>query len=344
MKKKAIDFLTTKPAFFLVAALLWLGLMCYLNSKDDGPNGFSWHDLLVEANGMFFDLLVFGIFLSIYEALKEKKEKIERLNEEIDDYRGWDEKEATYRIVGAIRRLKRERVSQIDLRKCYLVNAYLPNAILSNSDLSGANLTGADLSGANLTDANLIGANLAGANLSGANLTRAKMERAKLCKANFSNADLTDADLTNAVLSEFFTYETDPGPYDPDNYYSDDTEFEYFDFFRTSREVGAANLFKANLLRTKFLGANLNYVDFFQSNLSEANMSHAELINARLTEANLKGTNLTKADLTGAYLSDAIVNTNWMDKIVANHVKGSNEIIQQYSTEELDGNILLKKK
>lgn len=342
MKKKAIDFLTTKPGFFLGAALLWLGVMCLLNSMDVGPNGFSWHDLLVEANGMFFDLLVFGIFLSIYEASKEKKEKIERLNEEIDDYRGWDEKEATYRIVGAIRRLKREGVNQIDLKKCYLVNAYLPKAILSNSDLSGANLAGADLSGAYLTDANLIGANLVGANLSGANLTRARMKGAKLCKANFSNADLTEADLTNALLSEYVTYETDPDPYDSNDYY-DDVEIEYIDFFRKNSESGAANLLKAKLLRTKLLGANLNCVDFFNADLSESDLSNAELINARLAEANLKGANLTRADLTGAYLNDAIVKTNWMDKIVANQVKGSNEIIQQYSGEESDGYIVLKK-
>lgn len=57
--KKAIDFFTAHPArFFLVAALLWGGFMCFLDYRDDK---FDWHDLLVEANGMVFDLLIFGI-------------------------------------------------------------------------------------------------------------------------------------------------------------------------------------------------------------------------------------------------------------------------------------------
>jgi hypothetical protein len=71
---KIYNFLIAKPArFFFLAAILWGGLMCAFNSKD-GAN-FQWHDILVEANGMFFDLLVFGVLLSIYEALREKKEK-----------------------------------------------------------------------------------------------------------------------------------------------------------------------------------------------------------------------------------------------------------------------------
>jgi len=179
--KKALDYLTAKPArFFLLAALIWGGLMCYLNSKDVGENGFSWHDLLVEANGMVFDLLVFGILLSVYEALREKKEKIERLHEEIDDYRGWVEKEASFRIVGAIRRLNKLNVTIIGLSQCTLdeanlckanlSGAFLWRTSLSNALLIEVNLSKAFLREANLSNALLLGANLNGADLKGANV------------------------------------------------------------------------------------------------------------------------------------------------------------------------------
>ena len=108
--------------------------MCYLNSNDVGENGFSWHDLLVEANGVVFDLLVFGILLSVYESLRAKKANIDRFTEEIDDYRGWDEREASYRIAGLLRRLNKEKKYSIDLSNCYLVKAYLSNLNLSNSN------------------------------------------------------------------------------------------------------------------------------------------------------------------------------------------------------------------
>ena len=143
--------------FFLVAALLWGGLM-FLISIIRGK--FDLDGLLTEANGMVFDLLVFGILLSIYEKLREKRDKIERLHEEIDDYREWSEDEAMYRIVGAVKRLNKLGVSKIDLTFCFL---------------EGANLSCANLQGANLTAANLQGALFDGANLQGAYLLHANV-------------------------------------------------------------------------------------------------------------------------------------------------------------------------
>jgi hypothetical protein len=109
--KKAFNFLfvTTKAGFFLMAALLWSVVMYFVNNHYQ----ITWEEIFVEADGVVFDLIVFGVVLTIYEAyreikeknereLKEKNEKIERLHEDIDDYRGWDEKEAMYRIVGAV--------------------------------------------------------------------------------------------------------------------------------------------------------------------------------------------------------------------------------------------------
>lgn len=214
--KKALDYLTAKPArFFLLAALIWGVLMCYLNSIDVGENGFSWHDLLVEANGMVFDLLVFGVLLSIYEALREKKEEIKRLHEEIDDYRGWDEKEAKYRILGAIKRLDKLGVSKINLSSCFLSEANLQGANLQKAWLWGvdfqrailirANLEEAVLLVANLQETNLVDTNLQGTNLKqsysmGAKLWRADLRGANLADANFTAADFWEANLQGANL------------------------------------------------------------------------------------------------------------------------------------------------
>lgn len=203
---KIVDSLTAKPArFFLLAALLWFGLMCFLNSKDVGENGFSWHDILVEANGMVFDLLVFGILLSIYDALREKKGKVERLHEEIDDYRGWDEKEAMHRIVGAINRLNKLGEFQLQLNKCFLEGGQLVKANLKGANLAWANLKGANLREANLEGTNLEGTNFQGSNLSGANLKGANLAWADLQGAGLSKSDLTGANLTNIkVRTDWF--------------------------------------------------------------------------------------------------------------------------------------------
>ena len=202
--KKAIDFFTAHPArFFLLAAVLWGGFMCYLNSKDVGPNGFSWHDLLVEANGMVFDLLVFGILLSIYERLREKRDKIERLHEEIDDYRGWDEKEAMFRIVGAVKRLKKLGVTYINLSRCNF-----RGASLEGLNLEGTNLFGANLEGTNLIKANLKGADLTSANLKGANLWYADLEKTVFFGANLEGAGLLETNLGQAIFWNAYSKRT----------------------------------------------------------------------------------------------------------------------------------------
>ena len=249
---KIINYLAAKPArFFFTSAIIWFLLVCFFNSED-GSN-FEWHDILVEANGMTFDLLVFGILLSSYESLREKKDKVERLHEEIDDYRGWDEKEAMFRIVGAVRRLNRMGVSKIDLSGCYLVKANLFRIQLQGANLQGANFQEADLREVNLCHSNLNGANfqkadlqwidfqetdLQGANLQDANLTGANFQKADLRGVNFQGANLEGADFQGANL-----------------------EGEQIQLPQLGMiDFAGANLQGANLEGVNFLGANLHKV------------------------------------------------------------------------------------
>ncbi|MBK8195657.1 MAG: pentapeptide repeat-containing protein, partial [Lewinellaceae bacterium] len=108
---------------------------------------------LVEAHGLFYDLIIFGVLLSVYDALRGRRERITRYQDEIDNYRGWDEKEASYRIVGIIRRLNKDGISNINLSNCYLKGVNLSGLNLANSNCKGANLEGADLEGTDLTKA-----------------------------------------------------------------------------------------------------------------------------------------------------------------------------------------------
>jgi hypothetical protein len=195
---KIIDFLTKKPArFFLVSAILWFGLMCWLNSKDGSD--FAWHDILVEANGMTFDLLVFGVLLSVYESLRDKKDKIERLQEELDDYRYfWKGQEAALRTAGAIKRLSKLGVTEIDLSGCFLENVNLKEVNLSGAILKNVNFTGVYLGSVNFTGAKCI----MDVNFTKAKLTGANLEGADIGCANFSYADLSWAMLEGARVGK----------------------------------------------------------------------------------------------------------------------------------------------
>lgn len=156
-----------------------------------------WQNVRVEAHGMLFDLLILGVFISWLNSLGEKRRRIERYREEIVDYLGWQEAPATYRIVGNIKRLNRENVSDINLH-----NANLEKANLLQANLEKATLTNARLKAANFNEAILMNADLSAANLRGARLIGAKLNRARLILSDLSDAKLINANLAGANLTE----------------------------------------------------------------------------------------------------------------------------------------------
>ena len=179
-----------------------------------------YENILIEAHGMLFDLFVIGVFVywlnSIGEQKRQLDQRTERYQDEIEDYLGWDEPEATFRIVGNIKRLNRLGVSDIYLTHAYLRRANLVGANLVEANLVEANLSGAhlskaelletdlrraNLSGAELLETDLRRANLRGANLRGANLRGASLWGANLCGANLSKAELLETDLSGTDLS-----------------------------------------------------------------------------------------------------------------------------------------------
>jgi uncharacterized protein YjbI with pentapeptide repeats len=198
MKKLLIQFinLLTRSStlfFFMAATLAFFGLW-FVNIYLD-PKEFNWHDVIVESHGVFFDLIVFGFLISIYEALKKKTENIKRFQEEIEDFRGWHQPEVAYRIAGAIKRL-----NALNVRNINLTNCYLNNARLQDIKLKGAQLHSTLLEGAFLPNSDLREVDFTNAKLGNAQLQHAKLQRANFQGAQLEYTDLTSANLTNAIF------------------------------------------------------------------------------------------------------------------------------------------------
>lgn len=233
-----------------------------------------WENIVAEAHGVLFDLLIIGWFLLWLNKIAERRVRNNRYREEIEDYLGWRSPEATLRIVGNIRRLNRGGTKS-DFR---LTEAYLDGAKLGSANLAGSDLWGAHLDNASLREANLDGVNLAGATLEGADLERASLIEADLRGANLNESDLERAVLTHADL-------------------------------RGSSLVGAdlqyASFLETDLRRCKLVGANLRAANFSGSNLEGATLEGAHLRGSNLKGCRLLGIDLTGADLLGADLTGA---------------------------------------
>jgi len=232
--------------------------------------------ITVEAFGMLFDILILGFIFSIFYNLAERKINIERYLEEIDDLRGWDEKEAMYRNMGNIKRLARLGIEykKLDFHDCYLAGANLNGADLMGANFKGAILTRAKLRDTKFNNANLDNAILDNAELYNANLKKVNLESTSLNSANLSEANLEGAKLINAKLIKA-------------NLLGANLE---------NAKLIKANLKGANLENAKLKGTSLNF-----ANLSEANLLGANLENRELIGINFEGAILRKANLKGAY-------------------------------------------
>ncbi len=240
--------------------------------------GFA-ENIMAEAHGMIFDLLIIGWFMFWLNKMAERRQQSNRYREEIEDFLGWQSPEATHRIAGNIRRLNRTGITKgIRLTQAYLNAANLGGVQLEEAELWGAQmervnlnravLRRANMAGANLEEADLGGADLHKVDLRGSNLRRADLQYATLTEADLSGADLGGADLQHAHLK-------------------------------------GASLNRATLAQANLHGANLKGCDLQHINLEGANLWGSDLEGANLVGANLRGSSLFQIDLKHADLDGA---------------------------------------
>jgi hypothetical protein len=82
-----------------------------LEWRSRDPNGQVWPELA----GLTFDIFFVLIVFSLFEFRRQKWEANSRQREIIDDYKRWNGEEARVRLAGAIRRLSKNGVHDLDL-------------------------------------------------------------------------------------------------------------------------------------------------------------------------------------------------------------------------------------
>ena len=313
MKKLWNWILSSSIRIFFSLAIIATLLIIVLDSLD---GEFNFHDILVEAHGLVYDLIVFGVIIALYDTWRDKKEKariekaeqdqlIQRYQEELDDYRNWDALEAMHRVDGILRRLEKLvdwrtiDIKDLHLGGCelkYVVKAfeeeipfcslqgfkfdkqYLEENNLNIDFLKSAFLSMVNLESAKLSGANLESARLSGANLESARLSGANLESATLWYAHLESTDLREANLESANLM-----------------------YAHLE----SASLSEAHLESANLFGAHLESAYLREAHLESADLSGAHLESADLYGANLESANLSGAHLESVKLPGAHLESA---------------------------------------
>ena len=271
--------LTTSLVFVILATLV--ATFSIPLFKDDPVTYFK--SILIEAHSMLFDLAIIGILLLWLNKSGEKRIRIKRNQDEIDDIRFWKSEEASYKILANIKRLMRDDVNKLDLNNCYLKNinlnfANLKGSNLNYADLEFCSLIDVNLNHARLNQANFMNTNLNRANLSDSLLSGANLQKTKGIKTNFEKACLIKANLTDAFLIDgnFQHADLTGADFDNANLYMPD--------FRGAKGLLAEQLAKAKTITKPKLDDDL---------LNEINTLYPDLLKKE-TSGDLK-----KSDLPG---------------------------------------------
>lgn len=207
MSKKVNRNLTPKYLFYLISLILFLIFNQYLYSK----YRVEPVDLIVEYHGLLFDILFFGIGFTIYETYRVKKERIQQLTDELNDFRYWKSEVAKYRILGILKRLKLLKVKSIDLSYCYFddtffgENEYSELKILDEFNMSHTQMRKCRFNFVSFKKTNLFGSSFndsffQGADFSNANLRGAQFRNVEMAgKISFREADLTNAQFNGDI-------------------------------------------------------------------------------------------------------------------------------------------------
>lgn len=182
----------------------------------ESPNEF-FEQVLFSSYGMLFDIAVIGMLITWLTERREQKHLIQSYVNEIDDFRNWVSEEAMFRIVGNIKRLNKNNVTEINLIDCTLRNINLNYCDLSNSNLNSADISSSTMIGikmnhcrmnqaifenSNMNNGEFKKAYATGANFKNCYLIKSNFEGSYLIKSDFENAFLIDANMKNCFISD----------------------------------------------------------------------------------------------------------------------------------------------
>jgi uncharacterized protein YjbI with pentapeptide repeats len=311
MKIKSIKDYSILIYIIIGSATLWVFISL------DIKNGITFKELLSNLTASVVEVFLLGIFVAVFNNMRDRKSKETGYKDEIDAFRPWKEEEATYRICGLVRSLNNINARDIDLSFCYLPKGRLSNANLQGANLREANLRGACLNGANLMGANLHKADLEEADLKDANLLTANFKEASLRKAELQRVRLWGAELKGTNLQGANLQEAAL------------TEASLIGASLINANLISAHLMAAELQGADLMGANLQNAYLWGAELQGANFHGATLRRATLQEANLMGVDLSDADLEGAIIS---INQDQLEKL---NIQGIEYIKEKYCIVEI---------
>lgn len=164
-----------------------------------------FENVLVEAHGAVIDLFVVGVVLLWFEKRRAVADTIKLHMNALADLKFYRGPDASYRILGELKRLLELGVESFQLPETALNNVQVSNISLKDSNLRAANFSNTTLIGVVFENCDCDAAIFAGTRfrhvtLRNVRLRRVNFQDAKLNGCDLSSCEIQMADFTNADL------------------------------------------------------------------------------------------------------------------------------------------------
>jgi uncharacterized protein YjbI with pentapeptide repeats len=286
----------TEPAWpaLAVAVILALALLCLHPAFPRFAELAK--GIYIAAWGTFLDVVLVAVILVIFEAVRQRRERIERHLEEIEDYKKWDSEEARLRIAGNIRRLARLGKTDIDFSGLVLRNFSFTSQDIQS--LAGATFgAGLRFDRMSKNDTQLENVDFSLVNCRGVVFSRSFGTFAALGligkNLNFTSSNLAEARFDGARLS-WTDYKADEADWFIDEGQDDEGR-------RMTRQDYYPAFDGANLTGCSFRYAELDLADFRGAmNILKANFTGAKGLGSCFFDAEVRDKVLASATSTPA--------------------------------------------
>ncbi len=301
-------FIFSALIVLLIGAIIWTsGILTAENISD----------VAVEFHGMIFDVLLFGIVLTIYEVIAEKRKleeqrkaeeekkreqkkndrllSIKRYKEELDDYRGWYDNEAAFRVNGIIKRLQ-ERKAKMDNLHDLNLSRVAQSILLEYRIYTGIFIDDSkELLKVNFKDKFFNGCFILNSKLKDTNFINSSFSDCHLSKNNFSNSGFVSSSLTSNKLNEN-TFE--------------ECLFGDVDFSFSDLSISILNNVVIN--NCTFWEATLQDSDIIDSKITDSNLHNSNFSNAKLIRTNFNKCNMLDSKFNMAYIEGCSFNNAFL--------------------------------
>ena len=164
-----------------------------------------FENVLVEAHGTVLDLVVVGSLLFYFDQRRSRQNERKRLEETLSDLQTYQAPDASYRVLGTIRRLISLGIRSLHLSEMQLNNLRVADIMLTRSNCHAIVFNDSLLVNIRLEHCACDAAIFAGAKLehvefSHCSFKRAKFHGTRLDGVDFRTCEIQGADFTNASL------------------------------------------------------------------------------------------------------------------------------------------------